>query len=1157
MQASGVSGFMIIWLASYPRSGNTLLRIILNAVFERQTYSKHDDAEDIGADANLTAEVGHQFLGESWPAAYDRMRGGEPTFLVKTHDAPEDDARAIYIVRDGRSACRSFFHYLKDFPRLDDTFALRDVIAGFTAFGSWGDHLDAWRPNDRPGTLLLKYEDLIADPHRQIERIAEFTGLTPLHDWQNDFDRLHALSPQFFRAGAKNNAATALDGPDLDLFWAQHGDWMRRLDYPAGPDVTPAEAAVDLRRYLSDKGRAFVNLQERVLLAEQHWPADLPGDSDVPRLRTAVMRAHHAEAVANDARTAADAKAAEAAAALERAHVETESARGELADFQRSVAVQTAHADGRMMESRALFAHQLTMANEAAAAARADVAAAVAAANRRVAEVTAAADAKIAAAESQADRHRDRRLESVRRLRAERRDAAAARTQAIEAVAQAERFRQEMAALDGRISAATTAYRDAIRRIEESGREAYIAQKQYAASLQEKNKVLATLTAAVGELDHRLRVLLTSRFLRAGWHLGFGAVPYWADSSKDELTALLDGVRKSNADDPGSASVLRRLVGLVDRSASDGTDMELAVGHLVEKGFKPSAVLDIGSGKGYWSVMASLRWPEARFTMIDPLPESEPELISTCRDPRFKYLLLAVGSEPGDAVMNLTPDSDGSSILGPPDPDPSHRLTVPVQTLDRLIESGAVEPPQLVKLDVQGFELRVLDGGQKLFDTTDVFVIESNLFEFMPGCPRMHELIDYMAGRGFYPFDFAGLLRRPFENDLGQVDIVFVRGRHPMVQNIQWVTLDSPSPGTPGEGRGEGDLVSETGLADRNHPNPFPGYRERGPKAPRPKPVVSVVICTRNPRWPILDRTLDSLENQTLPRDRFELIVVDNNSTPPLTIDRLNGTRRVKAKLVTEPVDGLSYARCAGIAAAAGELFVFVDDDNFLAPDYLEKAVEIAKGEARVGLFGGISEVELESPMAAWKAPVLPYLGIRDHGPEPITEYADHWGEWEPIGAGMVARREVAEKFVQMFRASPDAKQLGRRGSALLSGEDSLFARAAHRVGYACSYQPSLRLTHYIKKSRLKVRYLARLLQGHGRSYVLLHRTLGKPTEPLKLRTAVARLGYRIKTKGAAGVLTWFWDLGYSAEKRKEPAPPKPPVPDAIPVPAEGAGHGV
>jgi len=326
--------------------------------------------------------------------------------------------------------------------------------------------------------------------------------------------------------------------------------------------------------------------------------------------------------------------------------------------------------------------------------------------------------------------------------------------------------------------------------------------------------------------------------------------------------------------------------------------------------------------------------------------------------------------------------------------------------------------------------------------------------------------------------------------------------------------------------------------------------------SPGNAPIISVVICTKDPRMDIFSRMLDSIETQTIDPALYELIIVDNNSTKPLDAATLKGNRKIINPIVVrEPQQGLSIARCCGIAKARGELFVFVDDDNFLAPDYLEQCLKIFQTEDRIGMFGGIAEVELEKPIAKWKNVMLPYLGVRNYGDKPITAFADHWGEWEPIGAGMAGRREVVLKFVEMFHSLPDAKQLGRSGKSLLSGEDSLFARAAHRVGYSCSYQPALKLKHFMKKERLKLRYLSKLMEGHGRSYVLLHRALGKPTDPLKVRTAVARLGYRVKTVGRAGFLTWFWDLGYAWEKKNE-LPEAPPAPNAIDG-AKGAGHGV
>lgn len=300
------------------------------------------------------------------------------------------------------------------------------------------------------------------------------------------------------------------------------------------------------------------------------------------------------------------------------------------------------------------------------------------------------------------------------------------------------------------------------------------------------------------------------------------------------------------------------------------------------------------------------------------------------------------------------------------------------------------------------------------------------------------------------------------------------------------------------------------------------------------RPAISVILCAWNPRRAILNRTLDSIASQTLPADKFELIVVDNNSQIPLDAARLKGDRDLNPILLVERRQGLGHARCAGIAAAKADLLVFVDDDNFLDSEYLKNILDLAESEPKIGLFGGISQAEFEHPIPRWKRSLLPYLGVQNYGPEPITVFADQWGKWEPIGAGMAARREVAEKFVQMFRTLPGAQFLGRLGSELLSGDDALFARAAYRIGYCCSYQPRLILTHYLKRSRFDTKYLTRLMLGHGRSYVRLHRALGKPTPPLKMRTAIARLLHRVLRDRLAGVITWFWDLGYAMEKRDE-----------------------
>ncbi|HZZ42173.1 MAG TPA: glycosyltransferase [Tepidisphaeraceae bacterium] len=296
------------------------------------------------------------------------------------------------------------------------------------------------------------------------------------------------------------------------------------------------------------------------------------------------------------------------------------------------------------------------------------------------------------------------------------------------------------------------------------------------------------------------------------------------------------------------------------------------------------------------------------------------------------------------------------------------------------------------------------------------------------------------------------------------------------------------------------------------------------------KPEISVVICTRNPRGDLMGRVLDALRGQTLDVARYELVLVDNGSTPALDASVLDGGRGLPLRVIREERAGLTVARCAGIAAAQAELLAFVDDDNFLERDYLEEAVRIAAREADVGHFGGISQAELEKPVSWTKGKLLGHLGVRDHGAEAITSKKTEWGPWEPIGAGMVSRREVARKWVEMVSTIPEARLLGRAGKALLSGEDALFARAANALGYACSYQPGLKLTHYMKRGRLKWWYFCKILEGHGRSFVLLRRALGEKPKAITRMQLIMRLKYRVKKEGRLGLATWFWDVGYWAQ---------------------------
>lgn len=222
---------MITWLASYPRSGNTQLRLMLRQVFGLASYSIYDDASDIGAVAAVQEAVGHRFLGQPWPSFYRTAQSSGTLTLVKTHGAPLDAARAIYIVRDGRAAIVSWYNLLVRLRRRTDV-TIADVIEGRkVAFGDWSAHLRAWRPWERPDTLLLRYEELNAEPDAAIAHIGRFLGVAPVRAWQNEFGRLHAAFPEFFAGGSNERNIAQLSDADHRRFWERHGALMAQLGY--------------------------------------------------------------------------------------------------------------------------------------------------------------------------------------------------------------------------------------------------------------------------------------------------------------------------------------------------------------------------------------------------------------------------------------------------------------------------------------------------------------------------------------------------------------------------------------------------------------------------------------------------------------------------------------------------------------------------------------------------------------------------------------------------------------------------------------------------------------------------------------------------------------------------------------------------------------
>jgi glycosyltransferase involved in cell wall biosynthesis len=247
----------------------------------------------------------------------------------------------------------------------------------------------------------------------------------------------------------------------------------------------------------------------------------------------------------------------------------------------------------------------------------------------------------------------------------------------------------------------------------------------------------------------------------------------------------------------------------------------------------------------------------------------------------------------------------------------------------------------------------------------------------------------------------------------------------------------------------------------------------------------SVIICTHNPRPEYLCRALVALKTQTLPLQSWELLIIDNASREKLS-DTWDLSWHPNARHLREDELGLTSARLRGIREARSDTLVFVDDDNILASDFLERVQAIIADNPHLGVFGaGILEAEFEASPPPEVVPFLGHLALRSvssklwsNNPADITVI--------PWGAGMIVTRDIADFYISLVEQLNIKTMLDRRGQQLYCGGDDLFSRAATMIGKGFGLFPDLRVVHLISADRLNPHYLVQLMHDHSFSHEIL-----------------------------------------------------------------------
>ncbi len=255
-------------------------------------------------------------------------------------------------------------------------------------------------------------------------------------------------------------------------------------------------------------------------------------------------------------------------------------------------------------------------------------------------------------------------------------------------------------------------------------------------------------------------------------------------------------------------------------------------------------------------------------------------------------------------------------------------------------------------------------------------------------------------------------------------------------------------------------------------PPGFDGLADEYAEEPPPAPVsrglrIAVIVCTHN-RYDTIGDTLGSLEAQSLPPDEFEVLVVDNSTDLAAQKEfwRLNRPA-ANARLIIEPIPGLSRARNIGFRRTVAPVVVYIDDDAVAAPDWLGILAEVFETTAECGVAGGpvVPVWGNTGGEPGWLHPwQRGFLTIVDRGPgrRRLGE-----GEWL-AGTNIAFRRDLLERFGGF------SEGLGRIGNSLLSNEELEISGKIAAAGFTTWYDQNAQVLHRVHANRVSQAWLRR-----------------------------------------------------------------------------------
>lgn len=195
-------------------------------------------------------------------------------------------------------------------------------------------------------------------------------------------------------------------------------------------------------------------------------------------------------------------------------------------------------------------------------------------------------------------------------------------------------------------------------------------------------------------------------------------------------------------------------------------------------------IFDIGANEGQSTVTFARVFPDAKIYAFEPIPDCYQQLEAKfANNKNVSTINIGLGADRGELSLELSDFSHSSSFLKMHDRHleafpftaVNKTILVPVETLDNIAESLYLETPILVKIDVQGFEDKVIAGGKKTIEKCQLVILETSFEMLYQGQPLFDDIYNLMIKMGFKYAGSVGQIIDPRTQQCLQSDSLFIR----------------------------------------------------------------------------------------------------------------------------------------------------------------------------------------------------------------------------------------------------------------------------------------------------------------------------------------------------------------------------------------------